>query len=154
MKELPTESAGEGLCIAVVVSRFHEPITRRLLDGCLSVLRECGVADEDITVAWVPGSFELPTAALWFAERSDTDAVIALGCVLRGETDHHELVAAEAARGIADAARRTGTPVLFGVITADTYEQAVERSGGRIGNRGADAARSAVEMALLKRRVC
>ena len=139
----------EGLKFGIVVSRFNEFITGKLLDGALDALRRHGAADEDITVAWVPGSFELPMAAKKMAESGKYDAVIALGAVIRGATQHCQYVASEAAKGIAQAALQTGVPVIFGVITPDTLEQAIERAGARLPNRGFDAAVSAIEMANL-----
>ncbi len=141
----------EGLRFGIVVSRFNEFITGKLLDGALDALRRHGASDDDITVAWVPGSFELPMAAKKMAESGKYDAVIALGAVIRGATQHCVYVASEAAKGIAQAALQTGVPVIFGVITPDTLEQAIERAGARLPNRGFDAAMSAIEMANLLR---
>jgi 6,7-dimethyl-8-ribityllumazine synthase len=140
---------GAGLKIGIVVSRFNHPIGQRLLDGALTALTGHGVAAADITVARVPGAFELPFLARRLADRHD--AVICLGAVIRGETPHFEFVAREAARGIARLASERGIPVLFGVLTVETTEQARDRSGGRLGNRGADAALAAIEMASLLR---
>ncbi len=141
----------EGLRFGIAVSRFNEFITHKLLDGALDALRRHGAREDDITVAWVPGSFELPLVALKMAESGKFDAVIALGAVMRGATDHCQYVASQAARGIAQAAMQTGVPVIFGVITPDTLEQAIERAGARLPNRGFDAAMSAIEMANLLR---
>jgi 6,7-dimethyl-8-ribityllumazine synthase len=138
-----------GLRFGIVVSRFNNFITTRLLEGALDALRRNGAAEEDITVAWVPGSFELPVAAKKMAESGEYHAIIALGAVVRGATQHCEYVASEAAKGIAQTALATGVPVIFGVITPDTLEQAIERAGVRVLNRGFEAAMSAIEMANL-----
>ena len=142
-----------GLRIAVVVSRFNEVITSRLLAGARSALERHGVRDDDVDVAWVPGAFELPIAARRLAESRRYDAVVCLGAIIRGETPHFEYIAAEAARGIADIARDTGVPAIFGVLTPNTLEQALERAGGKAGNKGYDAAVSAIEMASLMRQL-
>lgn len=146
--ELSGSLDGEGLRIAVVVSRFNDVVTRRLLEGARQALREHGVRDEDVTVAWVPGSFEIPTVA-GHLTRTGYNAVVCLGAVIRHETDHYYYVASEAARGIAEVGRQSGVPVTFGVLTTDTDEQALERSGGAEGNKGYDAAVAAIEMANL-----
>jgi len=138
-----------GCRFAVVASRFHEEIGKRLVEGAREALRRHGVADKDVLVVWVPGAFELPQAALALARRRLVDALVCVGCVIRGETPHFEYVAGEAARGLADVARLTGLPVTFGVITANTTEQAVERAGGRVGNRGEEAALAALELVAL-----
>ncbi|HIE51442.1 MAG TPA: 6,7-dimethyl-8-ribityllumazine synthase [Armatimonadetes bacterium] len=140
---------GRGRRFAIVVSRFNDFISRRLLDGALDALRRHEVAEEDVDVAWVPGSFELPLVARRFAETGRYDAVICLGAVIRGATPHFEYVAAESAKGIAAVARETGVPVIYGLLTTDTIEQAIERAGTKQGNRGAEAAHSAIEMANL-----
>ena len=140
-----------GLRFGIVVSRFNDFITGRLLEGALDALRRNGAEDEKVTVVWVPGSFELPMAAKKMAESGSYDAVIALGAVIRGATQHCQYVASEAAKGIAQAALATGVPVIFGVITPDTLEQAIERAGARLANRGFEAAMSAIEMANLMR---
>lgn len=142
---------GSGLTIAIVASRFNEPLCERLLDGALRALERHGVRTADVTVVRVPGAFEIPTAAAHLARSGQYEAVVCVGVVLRGETPHFEWVAGEAAHGIARVAEETGVPVLFGVITADTPEQALARSGGKVGNRGADAATAAIEMARLTR---
>ena len=143
----------KGLKFGIVVSRFNNFVTTRLLDGALDGLRRHGAAEEDITIAYVPGSFELPMAAKKMAESGVYDAVIALGAVMRGATQHCQYVASEAAKGIAQAALKTGVPVIFGVITPDTLEQAIERAGARLPNRGFDAAMSAIEMANLMKQL-
>jgi len=142
---------GRGLRIAVAASRFNEAITARLLEGALRAMDDAGVRAADITVAVVPGAFELPFAARRLASTRRVDAVICLGAVIRGDTPHFDFVAGEAARGIARAAEATDVPILFGVLTTNTARQALERSGGRLGNRGADAARAAIEMAQVSR---
>lgn len=140
---------GRGLRVAVVVSRFNEATTRGLLDGALDGLRRCGVEEAD--VAWVPGAFEIPLVALRMARSGRYHAVVCLGAVVRGETPHFEYVAGQSAAGIARVGLEAGVPVVYGVVTADTSEQAVERAGGKAGNRGRDAALAAVEMATLLR---
>lgn len=142
---------GTGLRVALVVARHNSLVTARLLEGALDALRRHGVAEEDTAVAWVPGGFELPLAARRLAASGRYDAVVCLGAVVRGETPHWEYVAAEAARGIAAAARDTGVPVTFGVLTCDTMDQALDRAGGKGGHKGAEAALAAVEMANLLR---
>ena len=131
---------------AVVASRFHEEIGKRLVEGAREALRRHGVADKDVLVVWVPGAFEIPQVALAIARRRVADALVCVGCVIRGETPHFEYVAGEAARGIAEVARLTGVPATFGVITAETHDQAAERAGGRVGNRGEEAALAALEL--------
>jgi len=138
-----------GLSFALVVSRFNEFITRRLLGGAMDALQRHGAAEAEIETAWVPGSFEIPLAAQKLAASGRYDAVICLGAVIRGATPHFEFVAAETAKGIAQASMQTGVPVIYGIVTADTIEQAVERAGTKAGNRGFDAAVSAIEMANL-----
>jgi 6,7-dimethyl-8-ribityllumazine synthase len=140
---------GEGRRIAIVVARFHEHVTARLLDGALAGLRSHGVDDAAVDVAWVPGAFEIPLVAQRMAGSNAYDAVICLGAVVRGETAHFDLVAGEAARGIAAVARDTGIPVIFEVLATETLSQAEARAGGDRGNRGWDAAEAALEMADL-----
>jgi 6,7-dimethyl-8-ribityllumazine synthase len=145
------ELHGAGLRIGLVVARFNEAVTLRLLEGARTALERHGVRDEDVDVAWVPGAFELPLIAKQLADSRRYDAVVCLGAVIRGETAHFDFVAGEAARGVTQVALETGVPVMFGVLTPDTLEQAMERSGGSIGNRGYDAALGAIEMANLMR---
>lgn len=140
-----------GLRIAIVVSRFNEFITMKLLAGAREALLAHGAKVDDITEVWVPGAWELPLAAKTLAESGRFDALVCLGCVIRGETTHHIHVGGEAARGIADVSLSTGVPIGFGVLTTDTMEQAVARAGGKDGNKGADAALAAVEMVRLLR---
>ena len=144
---------GTGLRLAVVASRFNETITRQLLEGALSGLRRHGVDEAGITVAWVPGAFELPLAAKRLAATGEFDAVVCLGAVIRGATAHFEHVAGQAAAGVTRAALDTGVPVIFGVLTTDTIEQAIERSGTKAGNKGFDSVVAAIEMADLLRQL-
>jgi 6,7-dimethyl-8-ribityllumazine synthase len=140
---------GKGLKFGVVVSRFNEFFSGKLLEGAKDALVRHGVLDTDIEVAWTPGSFEIPLIAQKMAETKKYNAVICLGAVIRGGTPHFDYIAAEVSKGIAHAGLHTGVPVIFGVITADTLEQAIERSGTKSGNKGFDAAVSAIEMANL-----
>jgi len=144
---------GEGLSIAIVVSRFNDLVTRQLLAGAEDGLRRHGVEAEGVDVAWVPGAFEIPLTARKLAESGRYQAVICLGAVIEGETPHFEYVATQVSSGIARASLETGVPVIFGVITADSLEQALERAGGKMGNKGYEAAASAIEMANLMRAV-
>jgi 6,7-dimethyl-8-ribityllumazine synthase len=137
--------------VAVVASRYNADVVQRLLDGAVARLKERGIGTDQITVVLVPGAWELPLACRRLAEAGSHQAVVALGCVIRGETPHFDYVCAEAARGITDAARDSGVPVAFGVVTADTLAQAEARAGGAHGNKGAEAAAAAVEMAGLMR---
>lgn len=148
-KELKVEMNGRGLRVAVVVARFNEFVTKRLLEGAVETLARHGVSDDDITLAWVPGSFELPVVAKSFGQSGQFDAVICLGAVIRGETDHYEMVANQAAAGISAAGRETGIPTVFGVLTTENMEQAINRAGGKSGNLGSNAALAAIETARL-----
>ncbi|HET7394884.1 MAG TPA: 6,7-dimethyl-8-ribityllumazine synthase [Gammaproteobacteria bacterium] len=148
-KTLQGDSAANGAQIAIVAARFNSFVVDKLVSGALDTLREQGVADEDITLVRVPGAFELPLTVQELATDSDYDAVIALGAVIRGDTPHFDFVAGECARGLSQVALDTGVPVAFGVLTCDTAEQALERAGGKAGNKGADAAMTALEMANL-----
>ena len=152
-QELHGQLAVDGQRFAIVVSRFNEFITSKLLAGAIDALKRHGCADESITVVHVPGAFELPFMAKKLAESGLYDAVICLGCVIRGQTPHFEYVAGQAARGIAEVGLATGVPTTFGVITADTLEQAVERAGAKAGNKGVDAAMSAIELVNLLRQL-
>ena len=140
---------GEGLRFGLVISRFNEFISRKLLEGAQDALLRHGVREEDIDIAWTPGSFEIPLIAKKLAQAKKYDAIICLAAVIRGGTPHFQYIAAEVAKGIAKVGLETGLPVIYGVITADTLEQAVERAGTKAGNRGFDAAMSAIEMANL-----
>jgi len=140
---------GEGRRIGIVVSRFNEFITSKLLGGALDALKRHNVSDNDITIAWAPGSFEVPLVAKRMAQSGNYDAVLALGCVIRGATPHFDYVAAEATKGIGHVMLETGVPVMFGILTTDSIEQAIERAGTKAGNKGADAAMGALEMVNL-----
>ena len=140
---------GQGLRVGVAVARFNDFVTRPLLTGALETLARHGVQDAAISVAWVPGAFELPVIAKALAQSGRYDAVICLGAVIRGETDHYEMVAGQAASGIAAVGLDTGVPAIFGVLTADNMDQAVNRAGGKAGNIGSNAAAAAIETARL-----
>ena len=142
---------GAGLRIGIVVARFNEVVTRALLEGARDGLTRLGVDPEAIDIAWTPGCFEIPLVARRMADMNRYDAVICLGVVIRGETAHFEYVAGQAAAGIARVGLETGLPVIFGVLTTETLEQAVNRAGAKAGNKGFDAAMTAVEMASLVR---
>jgi 6,7-dimethyl-8-ribityllumazine synthase len=152
-KVLEGQLTAQGLNFAVVVSRFNSLVTLRLLDGALDALRRHGADENAITIAWTPGSFELPLVAKKFAQTGKYHAVICLGCIIRGDTPHFEYVASETAKGIAQVMLETGVPVVFGVVTADNLEQALERAGAKAGNRGFDAAMTAMEMANLLQKI-
>lgn len=137
--------------VAIVVARFNEFITSKLLSGCVDCLLRHEAADEDLTVAWVPGAFEIPMAAKKLAESGKYDAVICLGAVIRGATPHFDYVCAEASKGIAQVSMQTGVPVAFGVLTTENIQQAVERAGTKAGNKGVDCAMTAMEMVNLLR---
>ena len=141
----------EGLRVGIVCARFNEFITAKLLDGALDGLKRHGVEDADISVAWVPGAFEIPLAAQKLAQSGKYDAVICLGAVIRGSTSHYDYVCSEVSKGVAQTALATGVPVLFGVLTTETIEQAIERAGTKAGNKGFACAESAIEMANLLR---
>lgn len=139
----------EGKKYAIVLARFNEFIVSKLLDGALDGLKRHGVLDDEIDVIWVPGSFEIPIAAKSLALTKKYDAVITLGAVIRGATTHYELVSSEVAKGVAQSSLETGVPIIFGVITTENIEQAIERAGSKAGNKGFDAATTAIEMANL-----
>ena len=141
--------AAKVFSFGIVVSRFNSFITERLLEGAHDGLHRAGAQEKDIEIVRVPGAFEIPAAARAFAERRKPDAILCLGCVLRGDTSHYEHIAAEVTRGIGQSAQETGVPHAFGVLTCDTLEQAIERAGLKSGNKGLEAALSAVEMAHL-----
>ena len=142
---------GTELKIAVVLGRFNEFITAKLLDGALDGLKRHGVAEENIDIAWVPGAFEVPLIAKKMAEANKYDAIIGLGTVIRGSTTHYDYVCNEAAKGIASVSLSTGVPIIFGIVTTETIEQAIERAGTKVGNKGYDSAVSAIEMANLSK---
>lgn len=150
----PTREAkldATGMKFAVVVARFNAFITERLLAGATDALRRTGAATADIEIVRVPGAFELPSAAKMLAESGKYDALVALGCLLRGETAHYDVIVNEATRGIGEASLATGVPIGFGVLTCDTLEQAIDRAGLKMGNKGYEAAMAALELAALKR---
>lgn len=152
MTEIRTLSGAlhvDGARFGVVAGRFNAFITERLVDAATDTLLRSGAGASDITVAWVPGAFEIPLAVQRMAASGRFDAVLALGCVIRGATPHFDYVAGECAKGVAAASRDTGLPVSFGVLTVDTIEQAIERAGTKAGNKGADAALGAIEMVNL-----
>lgn len=140
---------GKGKKFAVIVSRFNEFFTSKLLSGALDAFGRHGVADEDIDVYWVPGSFEITVCAHKAAASGKYDAVVCLGAVVRGQTPHFDYICAQVSRGVAQVGYETGVPTIFGVVTTDTLEQAMERAGTKAGNKGSDAALSAIEMANL-----
>ena len=149
MEELAGRLESKGLKIGIVVGRFNEMITERLLAGALETLTQNGVSEDVITVVRVPGSFEIPAAAQRLAQARDVDAIVCLGAVIRGETPHFEYISLQVSRGITEVALRYDLPVSFGVITADTVEQAMNRSGGEHSNKGVEATIAALEMANL-----
>jgi 6,7-dimethyl-8-ribityllumazine synthase len=149
MRKFEGNMNAAGRKFALIASRFNSLITRQLIAGAEDCLLRHGAAGDDIVLVWVPGSFEMPLAARKMAESGKFDAVICLGAVIRGQTPHFDYVAAEAAKGIAQASLTTGVPVVFGVLTTDNIEQALDRAGMKVGNKGADAAAAAIEMADL-----
>ena len=151
MKTYEGKLTGKGLKIGIVVARFNEFITSKLLGGALDVLNRHEVEDENISVVWVPGSFEIPLVAKKLAESKKFDAVICLGAVIRGATSHYDYVCNEVSKGVAQVGLQTGVPTIFGVVTTENIQQAIERAGTKAGNKGSDAAISAIEMANLLR---
>jgi len=147
VKVIEGQLTAKGKKFAVVASRFNDFITRKLLEGALDVINRHGGDEKNVEVVWVPGAFEVPLAASKLAKSNKFDAVICLGTVIRGSTPHFDYIASEVAKGIAQVGLATGVPVSFGIITADSLEQAIERAGAKQGNKGADAALSAIEMA-------
>ena len=148
-KELSGDMNGQGLRVAVVVARFNELVTRPLLDGAVGTLSRYGVSDNDINIVWVPGAFELPVAAKNLADTGRYYSIICLGAVIRGETGHYDMVAGHASRGIGQVGMDTGVPTIFGVLTTENMEQALNRAGGKSGNLGSNAAVAAIETARL-----
>ncbi len=140
---------GTGLRIGIVVSRWNEFITKQLLEGALDSLRRHGIHDDAITVVWVPGSFEIPLVCKKLAEQGNVHAIIALGAVIRGATSHYDFVAGTATHGVAQVGMQTGIPCIFGIITTETIEQAIERAGTKAGNKGFEAATTAIEIARI-----
>jgi 6,7-dimethyl-8-ribityllumazine synthase len=140
---------GKDSKFAIVISRFNSFITEKLLDGAIDCLIRHNVKEEDIKIYWVPGSFEIHSVAKKVAQQNNVDAVICLGCLIRGETPHFDYIAAEVSKGIAQVSLETGVPVVFGVLTTETIEQAIERAGTKAGNKGFDAAMTAIELANL-----
>ncbi len=143
----------EGMKVGLVASRFNEFIVSKLIDGAVDGLRRHGVEEKDITLAWVPGAFEIPLAAQKMAQSGRYDAVITLGAVIRGATTHYELVSTEATKGIAQASLQTGVPIMFGIITTENIEQAIERAGSKAGNKGYECALGAIELVNLFRQL-
>ncbi|HYA12671.1 MAG TPA: 6,7-dimethyl-8-ribityllumazine synthase [Thermodesulfovibrionales bacterium] len=153
MKIIEGELQAKGLKFGIVVSRFNDFITNKLLDGALDVLLRHGAKEEDIDIIKVPGSFEIPMVARRLALKGTYNALICLGTIIRGATPHFEYIAAEVSKGIASASMETGLPIAFGIITSDTIEQAIERAGTKSGNKGWDAAVTAIEMAQLLKKL-
>ena len=151
VKVLEGNVVSDGIRVGIIVSRFNEFITSKLLDGALDGLRRHGVADDDVTVAWVPGAFDIPLTAQKMAESGKFDAVIALGAVIRGATSHYDLVCNEVAKGVAQTSLKSGVPVMFGVITTENIEQAIDRAGAKVGNKGFECATGAIELVNLYR---
>ncbi len=149
MKTIKVMLNAEGKSFQIICSRFNEFITKQLIEGAVDALIRQGADEARIELIWVPGAFEIPYAAMKAAEKGNSDAVICLGAVIRGETPHFDYICSESAKGIAHAAISTGIPVIYGIITADTIDQAVERAGTKSGNKGRDAAMAAIEMANL-----
>jgi len=153
MNVLEGKLIAEGLKFGIVVGRFNEFIGSKLLSGCVDGLVRHGAEESDIDVAWVPGAFEIPVIARKLAESGKYDAIICLGAVIRGATTHYDYVCAEVSKGIATVSLNTGVPVMFGVVTTDTIQQAIERAGTKAGNKGYDCALGAIEMANLMKKI-
>ena len=153
VKMLEGKLQAQGMRFACVVGRFNDFISSKLLEGALDTLKRHGAEDDNITVAWVPGAFEIPLTAGKLAASGNYDAVLTLGAVIRGSTPHFDYVAAEVSKGVASVGLESGVPVIFGVLTTDTIEQAIERAGTKAGNKGADSAMAAMEMVDLLRQV-
>ena len=144
---------GKGQKVGILVARFNEFITSKLLSGAIDVLKRHGVKESDIEIVWVPGAFEMPLVSKKMAESTKYHAVITLGAVIRGATPHFDYVSAEVSKGIASASMETGIPIIFGVLTTDNIEQAIERAGTKAGNKGADAALTAIELINLLKEI-
>ncbi len=153
VKTIEGNLIAKGKKFAIVASRFNDFITKELISGCVDALQRHGVEEKDLVVTWVPGAFEIPVVAQKLAKTKDYDALICLGTVIRGATPHFDYIASEVTKGIAKVSQDTGLPVVFGVITADTIEQAIERAGTKDGNKGRDAAVSAIEMVNLLEKI-
>ena len=153
MKELKGELNGQGFRFGIVVSRFNESIVNDLLEGALETLKRNGVSEDHITAVWVPGAFEIPLVSKKMASSGRYDAIITLGCVIRGDTTHYDYVAGESAAGISRVSLKTGIPILLGILTTENREQAKDRSGGKHGNKGADVAEAAIEMVTLLQQI-
>ncbi|MFH0762719.1 MAG: 6,7-dimethyl-8-ribityllumazine synthase [Candidatus Omnitrophota bacterium] len=149
VKKIEGNLIAKGKKFVIVASRFNDLVTKELVSGCIDTLLRHGAEEPELTLAWVPGAFEIPLAAGKLAKTKSYDAVICLGTVIRGSTPHFDYIAAEVSKGIAKVSQEAGLPVVFGVITADTIEQAIERAGTKDGNKGRDAAMTAIEMANL-----
>ena len=149
MKVYEGKVVADGLKVGIVASRFNEFITGKLLEGALDSFVRHGLSEDDIEVAWVPGAFEIPLVAKKMADSAKYDAILCLGSVIRGSTSHYDVVCNEVSKGVAQAGMKSGIPVIFGVLTTDTIEQAIERAGTKSGNKGAECATSAIEMANL-----
>lgn len=147
MQEFSGKLNGQNYSFGIVVARFNELITKKLLEGCLEGLERHGVEKNRIAISWVPGAFEVPVVAKRMAESSKYDAVICLGAIIKGSTSHFDYVSSQAAAGVAHTALHTGIPAIFGILTTDTIEQALERAGTKMGNKGFEAAQAAIEMA-------
>ncbi len=149
MKEVKGSLISQGKRYGIVISRFNEFISSRLLSGAVDTLLRHGVKEEEVEIYWIPGSFEVPMAASKVAQKKDIDGIICLGTLIRGDTPHFDYIAKEVSKGIAEVSLRSGKPVIFGIITADTLEQAIERAGTKAGNKGRDAALAVIEMVNL-----
>jgi 6,7-dimethyl-8-ribityllumazine synthase len=153
MKKFEGKLISSGLKYAIIVGRFNEFIGSKLLEGAIDTLKRHGVEDEEIEIVWVPGAFEIPLIAMKMAQKNCYDAVICLGAVIRGATPHFDYVSSEVSKGVAHSSLETGVPIAFGVLTTDSIEQAIERAGTKSGNKGAEAALTAIEMANLMKTI-
>jgi len=153
VKIVEGQLVAKGKKFSIVASRFNDFVTKQLIDGCVDTLARHGVKDGEIEIAWVPGAYEIPSVAMRLAKGKSSDAVICLGTVIRGSTPHFDYIASEVSKGISQVSLSTGKPVIFGIITADTIEQAIERAGTKDGNKGRDAALNAIEMVNLVEKI-